>query len=93
MTIVQAYRRISGGSVIVADSLRFTTCWRHFSTAFREERDTFGPIQVPSDKFVFFLCFLIFLISFLGSLAYNSRADAMAMFRGDLLFCQLFLIP
>lgn len=50
MTIVQAYRRISGGSVIVADSLRFTTCWRHFSTAFREERDTFGPIQVPSDK-------------------------------------------
>ncbi|KVI12483.1 Fumarase C, C-terminal [Cynara cardunculus var. scolymus] len=50
MAMVQAYRRISGGSPIVADSLRFTTCWRHFSTSFREERDTFGPIQVPSDK-------------------------------------------
>lgn len=24
---------------------------RSYSTSFREERDTFGPIQVPSDKF------------------------------------------
>ncbi|CAI0406835.1 unnamed protein product [Linum tenue] len=24
--------------------------WRSYSTSFREERDTFGPIQVPSDK-------------------------------------------
>ncbi|KAJ6334426.1 hypothetical protein OIU78_011331 [Salix suchowensis] len=39
-------RRLSTGS----------TTWRHgnwlrsFSTAFREERDTFGPISVPADK-------------------------------------------
>ncbi|KAJ0797190.1 putative fumarate hydratase [Helianthus annuus] len=50
MAMVLAFRRTPGGSAIVADSVRFITCWRHFSTAFREERDTFGPIQVPSDK-------------------------------------------
>nr|GEU51305.1 fumarate hydratase 1, mitochondrial [Tanacetum cinerariifolium] len=41
MAMVGAYRRGSGVS------LRFT---RYFSTGFREERDTFGPIQVPNDK-------------------------------------------
>ncbi|GKD61148.1 fumarate hydratase 1, mitochondrial [Tanacetum coccineum] len=41
MAMVGAYRR---GSDV---SLRFT---RYFSTGFREERDTFGPIQVPNDK-------------------------------------------
>ncbi|CAN1758563.1 Fumarate hydratase 1, mitochondrial [Linum perenne] len=30
--------------------LRCATLWRSYSTSFREERDTFGPIQVPSDK-------------------------------------------
>lgn len=25
--------------------------WRPYPISFREERDTFGPIQVPSDKF------------------------------------------
>ncbi|CAN1751296.1 Fumarate hydratase 1, mitochondrial [Linum perenne] len=29
---------------------QFATLWRSYSTSFREERDTFGPIQVPSDK-------------------------------------------
>ncbi|CAN1751292.1 Fumarate hydratase 1, mitochondrial [Linum perenne] len=29
---------------------RCATLWRSYSTSFREERDTFGPIQVPSDK-------------------------------------------
>ncbi|CAN0913757.1 Fumarate hydratase 1, mitochondrial [Linum grandiflorum] len=29
---------------------RCAAIWRSFSTSFREERDTFGPIQVPSDK-------------------------------------------
>ncbi|KAJ0758402.1 putative fumarate hydratase [Helianthus annuus] len=62
MAMVQAFRRTPGGSAIVADSVRFITCWRHFSTAFREERDTFGPIQVPSDKFVFLFCLIKFRI-------------------------------
>ncbi|TXG54283.1 hypothetical protein EZV62_019539 [Acer yangbiense] len=31
-------------------ALRYGTGWRPYSTAFREERDTFGPIQVPSDR-------------------------------------------
>ncbi|CAI0406841.1 unnamed protein product [Linum tenue] len=30
--------------------VRCATLWRSYSTSFREERDTFGPIQVPSDK-------------------------------------------
>ncbi|KAF9597168.1 hypothetical protein IFM89_016156 [Coptis chinensis] len=39
-------RRISSSST----SLRYVYLLRSFSTSFREERDTFGPIQVPSDK-------------------------------------------
>lgn len=48
-------RRLSGGSTSsqLVGSLRYATCWRPYSTGFREERDTFGPILVPSDKFVF----------------------------------------
>ncbi|KDP28204.1 hypothetical protein JCGZ_13975 [Jatropha curcas] len=44
-------RRLSHGSTSSQSigSLRFAS-WRLYSTAFREERDTFGPIQVPSDK-------------------------------------------
>ncbi|KAG5539815.1 hypothetical protein RHGRI_020134 [Rhododendron griersonianum] len=45
MAIFIASRRLSTTS-----SLRFSACWRSFSTSFREERDTFGPISVPSDK-------------------------------------------
>ncbi|KAK8499469.1 hypothetical protein V6N12_011554 [Hibiscus sabdariffa] len=42
-------RRLSAGSTTsqLATSLRYATCWRSFSTSFREERDTFGPINVP----------------------------------------------
>ncbi|KAG5514194.1 hypothetical protein RHGRI_035555 [Rhododendron griersonianum] len=49
MAIFIASRRLSGGST-TASLLRFSACWRSFSTSFREERDTFGPISVPSDK-------------------------------------------
>ncbi|KAI8546513.1 hypothetical protein RHMOL_Rhmol07G0124000 [Rhododendron molle] len=45
MAIFIASRRLSTTSL-----LRFSACWRSFSTSFREERDTFGPISVPSDK-------------------------------------------
>ncbi|KHG29130.1 Fumarate hydratase 1, mitochondrial -like protein [Gossypium arboreum] len=45
-------RRLSAGSTTsqLVTSLRYATCWRSFFTSFREERDTFGPINVPSDK-------------------------------------------
>ena len=61
MAMFMASRQLSGGSMtqLMLESLRFTACWRSFSTSFREERDTFGPIMVPSDKFV-----LPFLFSF-----------------------------
>ncbi|KAF7121179.1 hypothetical protein RHSIM_Rhsim13G0008000 [Rhododendron simsii] len=49
MAIFIASRRLSGGSTTTS-LLRFSACWRSFSTSFREERDTFGPISVPSDK-------------------------------------------
>ncbi|GMQ00228.1 hypothetical protein CsSME_00047409 [Camellia sinensis var. sinensis] len=48
MAMFMASRRLSAGSE--ASLMRFTVCWRSFSTSFREERDTFGPILVPSDK-------------------------------------------
>ncbi|KAH0738780.1 hypothetical protein KY290_037485 [Solanum tuberosum] len=51
MAMLNAARRLSAGSAL-SDSLRYTSSWRFFSTSFREERDTFGPILVPSDKFV-----------------------------------------
>lgn len=59
--MLNAARRLSAGSAL-SDSLRYTSSsWRFFSTSFREERDTFGPILVPSDKFVLFsLYFSIF---------------------------------
>ncbi|EOA28984.1 hypothetical protein CARUB_v10025236mg [Capsella rubella] len=43
-----ASRRLPGGTT--ATALRYATALRSYSTSFREERDTFGPIQVPSDK-------------------------------------------
>ncbi|KAJ0054146.1 hypothetical protein Pint_00926 [Pistacia integerrima] len=46
-------RRVSGGGLTTSQlvgALRYGSCWRSYSTAFREERDTFGPILVPSDK-------------------------------------------
>ena len=45
-------RRVQSGSATVVVS-RFATSLnlRFYSTSFREERDTFGPILVPSDKF------------------------------------------
>lgn len=49
MSIYVASRRLSGGTTVTA--LRYATSLRSYSTSFREERDTFGPIQVPSDKF------------------------------------------
>lgn len=47
-----ASRRLSSGSTksLLVESARFATCWRSISTSFREEKDTFGPILVPSDK-------------------------------------------
>ncbi|KAF7139643.1 hypothetical protein RHSIM_Rhsim07G0104500 [Rhododendron simsii] len=62
MAIFIASRRLSTTSL-----LRFSACWRSFSTSFREERDTFGPISVPSDKLVTF--FLIYYLQ-LASIAY-----------------------
>ena len=60
MAMYVASRRFSGGSAVGV--LRYAACtfWRPYSTSFREERDTFGPILVPSDKSVslFFYCFL-----------------------------------
>lgn len=53
MAMFIASRRLSGGSTTtskVESLLRFSACWRSISTSFREERDTFGPISVPSDK-------------------------------------------
>ncbi|CAH9112621.1 unnamed protein product [Cuscuta europaea] len=52
MAMLIAARRLASGSTrpVSSESLRYTTSWRYFSTSFREERDTFGPIQVPSDK-------------------------------------------
>ncbi|KAL6210335.1 hypothetical protein ACLB2K_015568 [Fragaria x ananassa] len=41
-------RRVTAGSTPFRYAA--TTCWRNYSTSFREERDTFGPILVPSDK-------------------------------------------
>ena len=43
---------ISGGSAIGALRYITTTVLKPLPTSFREERDTFGPILVPSDKFV-----------------------------------------
>lgn len=54
MAVSIVSRRISGGGSITSvstDALRLGAAgWRRFLTSFREERDTFGPIQVPSDK-------------------------------------------
>ncbi|KAL6978352.1 fumarase fum1 [Sarracenia purpurea var. burkii] len=52
MAILMASRRLAVGSTtsLMVESSRFAVCWRSFSTSFREERDTFGPILVPSDK-------------------------------------------
>ncbi|CAH9098639.1 unnamed protein product [Cuscuta epithymum] len=52
MAMLIAARRLASGSTrpVSSESLRYTTSCRYFSTSFREERDTFGPIQVPSDK-------------------------------------------
>jgi hypothetical protein len=52
MAMYIASRRFSGGSAVGA--LRYAACtlWRPYSTSFREEKDTFGPILVPSDKSV-----------------------------------------
>ncbi|CAK7348355.1 unnamed protein product [Dovyalis caffra] len=45
-------RRLSTGSTTsqFPASLRYGNWLRSYSTAFREERDTFGPINVPADK-------------------------------------------
>lgn len=45
-------RLLGGGSTTsqLAGALRYGACWRSYSTSFREEKDTFGPILVPSDK-------------------------------------------
>ncbi|CAA2965308.1 fumarate hydratase 1, mitochondrial [Olea europaea subsp. europaea] len=54
MAIFVASRRLSSGSMtaksFLAESLRYTTSFRLHTTSYREERDTFGPIRVPSDK-------------------------------------------
>ncbi|KAM6579204.1 hypothetical protein CsatA_002978 [Cannabis sativa] len=51
MAMFTISRRLSTGSTTTAIGvLCFATYSRFYSTAFREERDTFGPILVPSDK-------------------------------------------
>ncbi|CAI9774295.1 unnamed protein product [Fraxinus pennsylvanica] len=54
MAIFVASRRLSSRSTtatsFLAESLRYTTSFRLHTTSYREERDTFGPIRVPSDK-------------------------------------------
>ncbi|KAH7578299.1 hypothetical protein JRO89_XS01G0365400 [Xanthoceras sorbifolium] len=53
MAVYIVSRRFSGGGSTpsqLVGALRYGTGWRPYSTAFREERDTFGPIQVPSDR-------------------------------------------
>lgn len=53
MMMYAASRRLCGGSAgSPLLGLRYM-CLRSLSTSFREEKDTFGPILVPSDKFVF----------------------------------------
>ncbi|KAF8392644.1 hypothetical protein HHK36_022993 [Tetracentron sinense] len=51
MAMFSASRRLSSASTtsLLVATLR-SSCLRSFSTSFREERDTFGPILVPSDK-------------------------------------------
>lgn len=46
MAMFIASRRISCVSTMVRST------YIRLMTSFREEKDTFGPIQVPSDKFV-----------------------------------------
>lgn len=47
-------RRLAGASVSpsAAALLLRPALTRPISTGFREERDTFGPIRVPNDKYV-----------------------------------------
>lgn len=47
----QAFRFGAAAPAVLSTFLR-TVLARPISTAFREERDTFGPILVPTDKFV-----------------------------------------
>lgn len=60
LEMAMALRRLAGapGSPSLASSaaaaallLRHSALTRPISTGFREERDTFGPIQVPNDKY------------------------------------------
>ncbi|WVY98676.1 fumarate hydratase 1, mitochondrial [Vigna radiata var. radiata] len=51
MALYAVSRRLSAGSnSTTLLALRFASSSRSYSSSFREERDTFGPIQVPSDK-------------------------------------------
>ncbi|XP_011016529.1 PREDICTED: fumarate hydratase 1, mitochondrial-like [Populus euphratica] len=52
MKMYMVARRLSDGSTTsqFPASLRYGNWFRAYSTAFREERDTFGPILVPADK-------------------------------------------
>ncbi|KAM1150929.1 hypothetical protein ACFX2B_031043 [Malus domestica] len=42
--------RRAAGELTPLAAFRYATSSRAYSTSFREERDTFGPINVPSDK-------------------------------------------
>lgn len=51
MSLYIASRRLSSRSSMPATAAVLRSAWlRFYSTSFREERDTFGPINVPSDK-------------------------------------------
>lgn len=55
MAVYIISRRLVGGRSAtsqVTGALRYGTIWRSYSTSFREERDTFGSILVPSNRFV-----------------------------------------
>ncbi|XP_057535875.1 fumarate hydratase 1, mitochondrial [Amaranthus tricolor] len=51
MSMYIAIRRFSNRSTVASPSSALrSTLLRYYSSTFREERDTFGPINVPSDK-------------------------------------------
>lgn len=57
-----ASRWISSGTA--AATLRYATAMRTYSTSFMEERDTFGPIQVSSGKYM--ISFFVTITSWLS---------------------------
>lgn len=85
MAVYIVARRLSAGSTTRA--LRSVTCWRSYSTSFREERDTFGPILVPSDKLVLWSFSFLFryitrcIVLYFNLLLFHHVLDSIRSFR------------